>query len=68
MKNNIIFVFQLFFTSKHNGLVFMRLDKKQQLDLIERNITVCLNIRYIGVDKKAVDVIKNKLERFSSDD
>jgi hypothetical protein len=52
--------------NKENGWMFFRMTEQQQKDFLNDVQDVDIRFRYIGMDKKVVEKIVNRLETFES--
>lgn len=53
--------------NKENGWMFFRMTEQQQKDFLNDVQDVDITFRYIGMDKKVVEKIVNRLETFKSE-
>lgn len=49
-------------TNKEDGWIFFKMDDKQQISFLKNDKTVIVNIRYMGVDKRVVEKIVERME------
>jgi uncharacterized protein (UPF0335 family) len=52
--------------NKEDGWVFFRMTEQQQKDFLNDVQDVDIRFRYVGMDKKVVEKIVNRLETFES--
>jgi uncharacterized protein (UPF0335 family) len=52
--------------NKENGWMFFRMTEQQQKDFLNDVQDVDITFRYVGMDKKVVEKIVNRLETFES--
>jgi uncharacterized protein (UPF0335 family) len=53
--------------NKENGWMFFRMTEQQQKDFLNDVQDVDITFRYVGMDKKVVEKIVNRLETFESE-
>ncbi len=68
MKQKFLFIKMLWMVirNKENGWMFFRMTEQQQKDFLNDVQDVDITFRYIGMDKKVVEKIVNRLETFES--
>ena len=68
MKQKFLFIKMLWMVirNKENGWVFFRMTEQQQKDFLNDVQDVDIRFRYVGMDKKVVEKIVNRLETFES--
>jgi hypothetical protein len=66
MKQKFLFIKMLWMVirNKENGWMFFRMTEQQQKDFLNDVQDVDITFRYIGMDKKVVEKIVNRLETF----
>jgi len=64
MKAKILFIRMLWSTliGRQQGWVFFRLNSEQQRNIIKQQEKVEITVRYVKVDKRVIEKIKNKLD------
>jgi hypothetical protein len=69
MKQKFLFIKMLWMVirNKENGWVFFRMTEQQQKDFLNDVQDVDITFRYVGMDKKVVEKIVNRLETFESE-
>jgi hypothetical protein len=69
MKQKFLFIKMLWMVirNKENGWMFFRMTEQQQKDFLNDVQDVDITFRYIGMDKKVVEKIVNRLETFKSE-
>jgi hypothetical protein len=69
MKQKFLFIKMLWMIirNKENGWMFFRMTEQQQKDFLNDVQDVDITFRYIGMDKKVVKKIVNRLETFKSE-
>jgi hypothetical protein len=69
MKQKFLFIKMLWMVirNKENGWMFFRMTEQQQKDFLNDVQDVDITFRYIGMDKKVVEKIVNRLETFESE-
>jgi uncharacterized protein (UPF0335 family) len=53
--------------NKENGWMFFRMTEQQQKDFLNDVQDVDITFRYVGIDKKVVEKIVNRLKTFKSE-
>ena len=68
MKQKFLFIKMLWMVirNKENGWMFFRMTEQQQKDFLNDVQDVDIRFRYVGMDKKVVEKIVNRLETFES--
>ena len=68
MKQKFLFIKMIWMIirNKENGWMFFRMTEQQQKDFLNDVQDVDIRFRYIGMDKKVVEKIVNRLETFES--
>jgi hypothetical protein len=68
MKQKFLFIKMLWMIirNKENGWMFFRMTEQQQKDFLNDVQDVDITFRYIGMDKKVVEKIVNRLETLES--
>jgi hypothetical protein len=68
MKQKFLFIKMLWMVirNKENGWMFFRMTEQQQKDFLNDVQDVDITFRYVGMDKKVVEKIVNRLETFES--
>jgi hypothetical protein len=68
MKQKFLFIKMLWMIirNKENGWMFFRMTEQQQKDFLNDVQDVDITFRYIGMDKKVVKKIVNRLETLES--
>jgi hypothetical protein len=69
MKQKFLFIKMLWMVirNKENGWMFFRMTEQQQKAFLNDVQDVDITFRYIGMDKKVVEKIVNRLETFKSE-
>jgi hypothetical protein len=69
MKQKFLFIKMLWMVirNKENGWMFFRMTEQQQKDFLNDVQDVDITFRYVGMDKKVVEKIVNRLETFKSE-
>ena len=69
MKQKFLFIKMLWMVirNKENGWMFFRMTEQQQKDFLNDVQDVDITFRYVGMDKKVVEKIVNRLETFESE-
>jgi len=69
MKQKFLFIKMLWMVirNKENGWMFFRMTEQQQKYFLNDVQDVDITFRYIGMDKKVVEKIVNRLETFKSE-
>jgi hypothetical protein len=69
MKQKFLFIKMIWMVirNKENGWMFFRMTEQQQKDFLNDVQDVDITFRYIGMDKKVVEKIVNRLETFKSE-
>lgn len=50
-------------TNKEQGWIFFKMDEREQESFLNNDKTVIVNIRYLGVDKRVIDKIVDRIEK-----
>ncbi len=68
MKQKFLFIKMLWMVirNKEDGWMFFRMTEQQQKDFLNDVQDVDIRFRYVGMDKKVVEKIVNRLETFES--
>ena len=68
MKQKFLFIKMIWMVirNKENGWMFFRMTEQQQKDFLNDVQDVDITFRYVGMDKKVVEKIVNRLETFES--
>jgi hypothetical protein len=66
MKQKFLFIKMLWMVirNKENGWMFFRMTEQQQKDFLNDVQDVDITFRYVGIDKKVVEKIVNRLKTF----
>jgi hypothetical protein len=69
MKQKFLFIKMIWMVirNKENGWMFFRMTEQQQKDFLNDVQDVDITFRYVGMDKKVVEKIVNRLETFESE-
>jgi hypothetical protein len=69
MKQKFLFIKMLWMVirNKENGWMFFRMTEQQQKDFLNDVQDVDITFRYVGIDKKVVEKIVNRLKTFKSE-
>ena len=69
MKQKFLFIKMLWMVirNKEDGWMFFRMTEQQQKDFLNDVQDVDITFRYVGMDKKVVEKIVNRLETFESE-
>jgi hypothetical protein len=69
MKQKFLFIKMLWMVirNKENGWMFFRMTEQQQKDFLNDVQDVDITFIYVGMDKKVVEKIVNRLETFKSE-
>ena len=69
MKQKFLFIKMIWMVirNKENGWMFFRMTEQQQKDFLNDVQDVGITFRYVGMDKKVVEKIVNRLETFESE-
>jgi hypothetical protein len=69
MEQKFLFIKMLWMVirNKENGWMFFRMTEQQQKDFLNDVQDVDITFRYVGMDKKVVEKIVNRLETFESE-
>jgi hypothetical protein len=69
MKQKFLFIKMLWMVirNKEDGWMFFRMTEQQQKDFLNDVQDVDIRFRYVGMDKKVVEKIVNRLETFESE-
>jgi hypothetical protein len=69
MEEKFLFIKMLWMVirNKENGWMFFRMTEQQQKDFLNDVQDVDITFRYVGMDKKVVEKIVNRLETFKSE-
>jgi hypothetical protein len=68
MKQKFLFIKMIWMVirNKEDGWMFFRMTEQQQKDFLNDVQDVDITFRYVGMDKKVVEKIVNRLETFES--
>ena len=69
MKQKFLFIKMIWMVirNKEDGWMFFRMTEQQQKDFLNDVQDVDITFRYVGMDKKVVEKIVNRLETFESE-
>jgi len=69
MEQKFLFIKMLWMVirNKEDGWMFFRMTEQQQKDFLNDVQDVDIRFRYVGMDKKVVEKIVNRLETFKSE-